>query len=234
MAIFTQSVSAVAANNDIFQTTYIESEETLVEDPLLLSCTLKRLVTDEPTNYSYSLTNKSLKEKITDDDRVYAENVRDYYCKQWFWASLNSSRNLSKFRHRAFYLMSNRIRTVKQDDIGIYYKMPWFYDEDMIYNDLKAKYVTKDLPVISYPRNKERIELEYIKSTISTQKNRKLERFWFTNGTYLYTIQVQRDNPLLTMFRNMIEPGKTVSLETRIREDRIDQFYFYSLYDFNF
>jgi hypothetical protein len=225
------TIATIAANEPWISTVYVEKEQELSHDPLVLSCALKRTNAEDKNNY-LSLTSSDLAAKVTDEDRATAEAIREYYCKQWFWASLNGANNLSSFRNRAFYLMSNRIRKVVEQDIGIYYKLPWFYDEDMIYNDLKKNYIHKDLPMTSIRKTTK--ELMFLRSSQSHQKNRKVERFWFTDDTYLYTITLQLNNPLLEMFRNMIEVGRKSKFDTYVKHDRLAEFEFYTLYNFNF
>jgi uncharacterized pyridoxamine 5'-phosphate oxidase family protein len=132
--------------------------------------------------------------------------------------------------------LESRIRDCSEQDSGIYYKLPWFYQEDMIYDDFKKTYTTTDIPTIAYgsSRAKSEFELTYLKSSVCKQQKRKLERFWFTNGSYLYNIEITQDNPLIEMFRNMIEPGKTVRFTGYYKIERLDQMYFYSLFQFNF
>ena len=95
---------------------------------------------------------------------------------------------------------------------------------------------TTDIPTIAYGSRgvKSEFELTYLKSSVCKQQKRKLERFWFTNGTYLYNIEITQDNPLIEMFRNMIEPGKSVRFTGYYKIERLDQMYFYSLFQFNF
>lgn len=219
---------------DIFSSTYKEKETEFKVDPLVLACSLKELV--EKDQGYFQLDDPRVSENITDATREHAEVVRKYYTKKFFWTAFTDSRGLSDYRRRLINLLENRIRTCKDQDCGIYYKLPWFYEEDMIYDEFKLKYETKDLPrpTFSNVMKKELdvLELEYLKSTYSTQRKRKIERFWFTDQKYLFCIEVDRENILIDMFRAMLT--KNVKLESRTSIDRIDQMYFYKLFKFNF
>ena len=223
-------------DHDIFTGIYKEQSTSFKEDPLVLSCTAKRY--SETSNTHISLEGDTTIEMITDEDRALAEKIRKYYTKKWFWQTLSNVGHMSDFRTRCCYLLENRIKECKEKDTGIYYKLPWFFDEDMHYDEFKKQYKTKDTDVDSVPRNKfstkSKFTLTYLKSTVSRQQKRKLERFWFTDGSVLYNVEVLQDNPLIDMFRNMIEPGKSVNIESYCTVDRIDQMYFYKLYRFNF
>lgn len=220
--------------SDIFETEYRAEPTIYKEDPLVLACALQDLWLKHERYYN--LQGEEVHEHVTDEIRARAEEIRKHYTKKWFWHSLNNN-HLSDYRRRVCYLLENRIRKCEEKDSGIYFKLPWFYDEDMIYEDFKKQLNTTDVPQIKYgglPPVKERLTLTYLRSTISTQNKRKLERFWFSDGAYLFNITVMTDNPLLDMFRNMIKIGDAVTFETHRSVDRIDQMYYYKLFKFNF
>lgn len=219
----------------IFNSTdYREKDTEFKEDPLVLSVSLKDLMDKNPGAY-YSLEDLRVFENINDEIRDRAEQVRKYYGKKYFWSNLSSTRPLSGFRSRLCYLLENRVRTCKDKDAGIYYKVPYFYDEDMIYDEFKKQYKTDDVPrigEITTPRAKHRFTLKYIKTTSSRQQKRNINRFWFTDDTYLYSIEINNDNPLLELFKQLVVEKMTVTLESNYNIDRIDQMYFYKLFNF--
>lgn len=219
---------------DVFDQKYVKEDTVFKEDPLVLACALQDLW--QKHERYYNLEGAEVREHITDEIRARAEEIRKHYTKKWFWRSLNGCQ-LSDFRQRVCYLLENRIRTCNERDVGIYFKLPWFYEEDMIYDDFKKQLNTTDVPSIRYGGMspvKERLTLTYLKSTISTQNKRKLERFWFSDETYLFSITVTHDNPLLDMFRDMLEIGEPVTFETYRSLDRIDQMHYYKLFKFKF
>lgn len=203
-------------------------------DPLVLSCVLKKYI-EEGKGY-ISLENENLVELITPADIELSEKIRKYYTKKFFWTALSNDRQLSDYRTRLINLLENRIDKCKDQDCGIYYKLPWFYEEDMSYEDFKSKYKIDSVPRIVYggTSGPEDLELDYIKSTVSTQRKRKIERFWFTDKTHLYSIEVEQSNPLIEMFRHFLQQSNPVKLQGYRTEDRIDRMYFYKIYRFNF
>jgi hypothetical protein len=222
--------------NDFLSST--EMKERITEfqyDPLVLACSLKDLV--EKQEGYYRLDEQRVIDNITPEIEQQAEEVRKYYTRKFFWNALSNNRALSDYRRRLINLLENRIRSCKDQDCGIYYKLPFFYEEDQVYDDFKKQYMVTDVPNIHYGINKskEEFELSYLKSTYSTQRKRRLERFWFSNNKYLFQIEVDRDNPLIEMFKTLLEANpSSVKLEGYRTVDRIDQMYFYKLYKFNF
>jgi len=221
---------------DIFSSTYKEDIKEFKADPLALACSLKDLF--EKTQCHLSMDDLRVVENVTEDILEHAERVRKYYTKKFFWNNLSGSK-LSDYRSRLCSLLENRIRTCKEQDVGIYYKLPYFYEEDMAYDDFKQQYNTTDIPrvldgsSIRLPTEKSQLTLTYLKTTSSRQQKRNLHRFWFTEGTYLFNIEITNDNPLLEMFKQLVVEKMTITLDTYYNVDRLDQMYFYKLYKFS-
>jgi hypothetical protein len=220
--------------DDIFSATYKEKETEFKEDPLVLSVAAKDLLAQFPGSY-FSLEDLRVYEHVNDNHKEEAERIRKYYGRKFIWKHLESNRSISDFRSRVCYLLENRVRTCKDQDSGIYYKLPYFYQEDMIYDEFKKQYNTTDVPKIVYggsTSRKQQLTLAYLKSTTSRQRKRNLLRFWFTDSKYLYGIEITNDNPLLEIFKQLVIEKMTITLDTYYNIDRIDQMYFYKLYNF--
>lgn len=220
---------------DILSSNYAEREVEFKDDPLVLSVSLKDLLDKTPGSY-FSLDDPRVAGNVTEDTRSTAEQIRKYYGKKYFWNNLTNSRALSGYRSRVCYLLENRIHTCKDKDAGIYYKLPFFYEEDMIYDDFKKQYNTTDVPrigSIKTPNAKHQLTLKYIKTTSSRQQKRNVNRFWFTDDVYLYNIEVVNDNPLLELFKQLVVEKVTITFDTYYNVDRLDQMYFYKLFNFS-
>ena len=220
--------------DNIFSSDYKEKIVEFKEDPLVLAVSLKELLDNNPHIY-YSLEEERVAENVTDETRTLAEQIRKYYGRKYFWSNLSNSRQMSDFRGRVCYLLENRIHVCKDKDMGIYYKLPYFYAEDMIYDDFKKQYNTTDVPQVirgGVKPVKSQLTLKYLKSTSSRQQKRNINRFWFTDNTYLYNIEVNNDNPLLEMFKQLVVEKVEVTFDTYYNVDRIDQMYFYKLFNF--
>lgn len=234
-----QSRNLVVSDDiDIFTSTYKEKDTQFKEDPLVLAVALKEMIGE--TGMHSSLDDPRVHEYITEAVREQAEQIRKYFGKKFFWNNLANNRELSGFRSRVCYLLENRVRVCKEKDIGIYYKLPYFYDEDMIYDEFKKQYTTNDLPYktwyaggLNKKTEKERITLKYIKTTACRQQKRNVNRFWFTDNKYLYSILIANDNPLLDMFKQLVIDRVEVTFETYYNVDRIDQMHFYKLFNFS-
>lgn len=204
------------------------------EDPLVLACVLKAYTT---ANKGYlSLESDVLIGLITDEDKVLAEKIREYYTKKFFWRILSDSKSLSDYRLRLVNLLENRITKCKDQDCGIYYKLPYFYEEDVVYDEFKKNLKTDDISSLGSSRHNLMLkQLEFLKTTFSAQRKRKIVRYWFKDDNqFLYGIELASDNPLLMIFDDYLKDRQFVLFETRLSEDRIDSMHYYKLYNYKF
>lgn len=214
---------------------YIESRYKFECDPLVRSVSAKDLADKDPSNH-YGLQDDSrVKDNITADTEARAEEIRKYYTKRFFWDALKNGKPLSPIRTRIVQLLENRITECNDNDVGIYYKLPYFYEEDRTYEEFGKLYNTEKLTPLGNRRsNKFAKRLKFIKSTKGIQKNTKSKHFWFSDDKKdLYGIAIELSNPLLSLFEQIIEHNPTPIFETYLKEARLDKLHYYKLYSFN-
>jgi hypothetical protein len=202
------------------------------DDPLVLSCARKEY---EDNGHGYlSIDSENI--TVTDEHRVLAEKIRDYYTKKFFWRALSEVRPLSDYRRRLINLLENRIQSCKDQDCGIYYKLPYFYEEDVVYEEFKKTLKTDKIASLGSSRQNIMMKsLEFIKTTSSRQRKRNQIRYWFKDDNeFLYGIELTSDNPLLPIFNDYLAGRTSILFETRIAEDRIDNMYFYKMFSYKF
>jgi hypothetical protein len=232
--VILQQIQARQAHDPFLSTTLAERITELKEDPLVLACVRKAY---EISSKGYvSLDDQSLIGLITDQDRELAEKIREYYTKKFFWRALSEVRPLSDYRRRLINLLKNRIRNCKDQDCGIYYKLPYFYEEDVVYEEFKKTLKTDSIDSLGSSRQNTMLKsLEFLKTSSVRQRKCKQIRYWFKDdNNFLYSIELTSDNPLLPIFDDYIKDRPTVLFETRISEDRIDNMHFYKLYSYKF
>jgi hypothetical protein len=219
--------------NNPFSLEYIESIHKFDTDPLVSSVSAKDLVDRSPDTH-YSLRDDiRVKDNITPAIEARAEEIRNYYTKRFFWDALNG-KPLTTIRTRIVQLLENRIFDCNENDVGIYYKLPYFYEEDQTYEEFSKLYNTKKLSPLGNKRsNKFAKRLQFVKSTKGIQKNTKSKYFWFTDDNRdLYNIAIELGNPLLSLFEQIITDNPTPLFETYLKEDRLDKLHYYKLYSF--
>jgi hypothetical protein len=200
-------------------------------DPLVLSVSLKDIA--DRTGNILSLDSVDVRNNVNEEIVERSEIIRKYYSKKFFWKNLSNNRSLSPFRQRVCYLLETRSLETKDKDSGIYFKLPWFYDEDMIYDDFKKNLKTENLPKINYKVEPVAKRLEYITSTIGWQLKRKMHYLWFKDDEqYLHGIIIEYENPLFETFMDLIKSREFCTFITRVVENRIDNMHYYKLHKF--
>jgi hypothetical protein len=214
-----------------FQTYRDDKEKTWDVDPLILAVSAKDLA--DRTGHFYSLEGNEVRNNVNEIIVERSEEIRKYYSKKFFWRNLSTDRPLTPYRQRLCFLLETRSLTTVDRDQGIYFKLPWFYDEDMIYDDFKKTLITQNLPRIDFKVQPVAKRLEYIKTTVAWQHKRKLKRLWFKDEVgYLHGMEISADNPLLETFQDLLTEKTHCTFITRISEDRVDGMYFYKLHNF--
>jgi len=204
------------------------------EDPLVLSCVVKRLL--ELGQGYRDMNDTTTVAEITDQDRALAKNIKEYYTKKFFWRALSNNRPLSDYRRRLINLLENSIRSCRDQDCGIYYKLPYFYEEDLVYDEFKKTFDTSKLSDLGNARQTLFLkQLTFLRTSFSGQRKNKIVRYWFNDdNNWLYGLSLTKDNPLLEIFDNYLKEHQKVIFDTRLVEDRIDDLHYYKMYNYKF
>lgn len=206
---------------------YSEKPDTYKFDLLEAAVVLKKFAPE-----FMSIDDPRIVDAIDAEVKEKASAIRKYYTKRWFWNALNSTK-LSSFRQRAYELLETQTRTVLKKDLGIYVKLPWFYEEDIVYEDFKKELKTDDIPNLSPGRGKSQRRLEFLKTSNGWQGKRRTTRYWFKDDNkFLYGIELEMQNPLLPFFEEAIFANPTCVFEAYLVADRIDRMYYYKLNQF--
>ena len=221
-------------NNPIVSLEFIESIYKFESDPLVRSVSAKDLADQNPSIHYGLQDDIRVKDNITPVIEARAEEIRRYYTKRFFWDALKNGKPLSPIRTRIVQLLENRIVECNDNDVGIYYKLPYFYEEDQTYEEFSKLYNTKKLSPLGNKRsNKFAKRLQFVKTTKGIQKNTKSKYFWFTDDNRdLYNIDIELSNPLLSLFEQIIIDNPTPLFETYLKEARLDKLHYYKLYSF--
>lgn len=214
---------------DLFPlTTYQDDKKKIWDiDPLVLAVSLKDIA--DKTGIILNLENPDVKENVNQTIIDQAEIIRKYYTKKFFWKNLSSNRQLSNYRIRLCHILESRTLETKDRDTGIFFKLPWFYQEDMIYEEFRKKFKTTDISSENESLDSIR-SLSFLRTTLRWQNKRKIEHLWFKDDCdYLYSIILEKDNPLIETFYNFIKDSEFCKFKANYKIDRIDNLYFYKL-----
>jgi hypothetical protein len=213
-----------------------ESKETEVRynfttDPLLISCTLYRLIKESRDTDSVSYLNWSLNEhadkivsKITDQDRVFAESLKSYYMSKLLMAKLRGD-DFTKFKTDLMQYLYDSPNTLTSRFIGMVYKLPYFYEYDMKLVEIFGG-EHKDLGNARH-RDREDIVLTFIAKADNGQKRARHYEYWFKDDSDTrILLEVEKYNPVRNLWEQSIQSGK-LNINTLFEKKRRDNLEFY-------
>ena len=186
------------------------------EDVIALSVTRKRL--DSKTAL---LTSSIVFDAITQEDRVQAEIIRDYYRKKLTWLNLKNGSQISGFRTELGSLLHSDGKQVTSDSCRIAYRLPDFYEYDIGLETIKAQVTSK--PTITRKNQTETLKTIKVLHNASTKAN----EYWFlTDDNAAKMIAIHVSNPLDPLWRKLFNSSETLVIDSFTSEKMLDGFVF--------
>jgi hypothetical protein len=226
---------------NIFKESVFVKENTydISEDPIVLSCTIKRLKQmhkDDPTNHELNTLRKPVQvliigedQKIitpfiTDEDRILASDIKKFYEQKIIVLKLRGEK-LSDFRERLCALFSNTSNQYTDTQCKIAYKLPYFYEYDLglidifgtgysIVGDRSEEYDIKTLT--------------YIKKLDAVKKSKPRFEYWFCDeNENKVVLEVEKSNPLIPLWETHILSAP-ISVGAKFIKSYKDNLHYYS------
>lgn len=201
-------------------------------DPLLVSCTLYRLIKESRVNDKIDYLNWSLTEhadkiaaKITDQDRIFAESLGSYYKSKLIMAKLRGN-HFTKFKTDLLQYLNDSPTRITSKFTGMIYKLPYFYQYDMhlveIFSGEKV-----DLEKAPNQLDRREIKLSFISKADNGQKKARHYEYWFKDerGTRIL-LEVEKHNPVRKLWEHSIQNGD-VSINSNFEKRHRDNLAFY-------
>ena len=198
------------------------------DDPIALVCAAHRRWLEHRINKWPRL------EEIAciQEDRDRADDIRRYYGDRILLSMLKQQNKTTEFRRKLYGMITNSYQPV-ENDLGILYRLPYFYDEDLAIDRVILQTqsaepnhgVTKTLTV-------EPME----KVAIGRRGTGECTHYWLrsNNDTAAYKIAVRNDNSLYKLLDSLL--SKPVTLKTRVFNKHFQGAYsdrmYYQLADF--
>ena len=201
-------------------------------DPVLVSCTLYRLITESRTNDKIDYLNWSLTDhtdkiaaKITDQDRIFAETLVSYYKSKLIMAKLRGD-HFTKFKTDLLQYLNDSPTRITSKFVGMIYKLPYFYQYDM---QLVEIFGGEHVNLEKAPNNLEQqdINLSFISKADNGQKKSRHYEYWFKDENNLrILVEVEKHNPVRKLWEHSIQTGN-VSINALFEKKRRDNLEFY-------
>lgn len=204
------------------------------EDLLVLSATWYRLREQVKQGKPYvsveKLTDVTLFNNITEDDRTLAFKIRDYYSKKIMMWKLKGQ-SLTRFREDMNHFIHGDGKIFKEEMCPLVYRLPEFYHYDIQFDELANDH-NKIVKVRSY--SNETKSLNLVKTFIVGKRHSKRKEYWFTDiNDNLVTLSLTHDNPLLSLLDLASKEPLTISAKFKTKERDNVQYMYAEKYTFS-
>jgi len=207
MNILAHKTVFLQTDNDIFnevETTKTQSIIKLPDDPIALGCA------------SYRLGLKGLGQyhdfdhlAVMPEDRKMALDIRNYYRAKITWQMLkntDSQRPISEFRRKLMGIIENN-HNITQADIGILYRIPYFYVEDCEHDAIFA-----DLPpyeIVQTPGKNIESVFTLTRRVAVLRRTRSVTQYWFSTEKSVVPCMatIDNNNILKLLFDSIVDRG---------------------------
>jgi hypothetical protein len=209
----------------------------LTDDPVALSVSVWRSWTKQGPDSTERWMDLKYA-KATDQDREMASAIRQYYRNKLMLKALTNTTDktaLTEFL-QALYQYLNSNDTVTTEQLGMIYRLPYFYAEDQAREQLTLRYADHQPQLTTHLRTEVNITktLQPVTKILRSRRGAEMQEFWFeTQQQQLVLLPVSVSNPLLTLADSLYQQD-SVTVTGYFRPTRLRGFdlTFYNLFHF--
>lgn len=173
----------------------------LGDDPVALTCASYRFFKESGIRYSELGTITP-----TEADRAQATSLRKYYADRLLMCTLTNKTDtgMSEFRRKLYGVVTGTYQ-LKKSDVGLLYRLPYFYAEDTDIDQVMAATTVADLEEAKTEYHAG--EFALFKRVLICRRSGDYIQFWLnkTGSTFAYLVVVKADNPLLSLMESVIQ-----------------------------
>lgn len=200
----TQTIQDILDNLDVFDAGRRHAEPPpkivkLPDDPVVLACASYRMYLENPRHRWLNFESVV----VWQDDREEAERLKAYYrerFKETTFKMLKSTngRSLSSFRRKLYQLVNGDL-AITDREIGLLYRLPYFYAEDQ---DLDSVITATKSIAEHIPAHQQVMKLKLFKKILRSRNSGEVTQYWFTeeSNSHAYMLPVKSDNNLANFF----------------------------------
>lgn len=192
-----------------------EPDLVFVQDPVALACGSYRLFLETKIRWTDIMNDVT----VTDADHEQAALVRKYYSDRILMSAVAARGEMSDFRRKLYGLLIGQ-SGIKKRDIGLLYRLPYFYAEDTAMDQVMEQ--TETVPTNS-PRTRDVIgHFQVIKRIPVSRRSGETVQLWLQKGTDTvpYMIASKLDNPFLSLVESILEQPIKLVAEAHLKTHR--------------
>lgn len=168
----------------------------LKDDPVVLSMASYRVWTNTGARW-VDLENVT----VASDDRVHANDLRKYYAGQMTMDALKGEGLRTTFRKKLYAIATNCHEYTKED-VGLLYRLPYFYEEDLTLDRLVNEFTSVEVGV------KKEIHgvFSLHKRMLRSRRSGEYYHYWLRQegSSHLFKLVVKADDPLRTLVESLL------------------------------
>lgn len=184
------------------------------EDPVALACGSYRHFLESKIRWT------DLQDVVTTPkDHEQAALVRKYYSDRILMSAVAARGEMSEFRRKLYALLIGQ-SGIKKRDIGLLYRLPYFYAEDTAMDRVMEQ--TETVPANS-PRTRDVIgHFQVIKRIPVSRRSGETVQLWLQkdSDTVPYMIASKLDNPFLSLVESILEQPVKLTAEAHLKTHR--------------
>lgn len=183
------------------------------DDPVALTCASYR------TFLATGIRWTDLKDATaTDQDRRQAVQIRRYYSDRILITAIAAQNKMSEFRQKLYGLLIGQTG-LKKRDVGLLYRLPYFYAEDTAMDQVMAQTES----AVMQPGTQPVVGLfQVIRRIQVSRRSGETVQLWLQkdSDTVPYMIAVRLDNSLLTMVESVLKQPTGMKATAHLKHHR--------------
>jgi hypothetical protein len=154
--------------------------------------------------------------EVTEEDRAQAQVIRSYYTGRILMDMMKSKSSTSAFRQKLYGLLIGETG-LKKKDIGLLYRLPYFYVEDTELDQVIAETTSAQAPISAATEMVSTFSL--IKRILVSRKHGDYAHFWLRHHQRPepFLIVVKTDNPLLSLLTGLLKNPVQLSATAHVK-----------------
>lgn len=189
-------------------------DATFSDDPLALSITSYLIWKNNPSRRWVAFSEVG---RPGYEAREMAAEIRKYYLHRSTMKVL-MGKTPTEFQYKMNAFLAD-IRPLKTDELGLLYRIPYFYQEDLALDQVfeGAQQIEQDGPVLYSITN--HTTLTPIQEVLKSRRSGDFCQFWFSDtGGQRCVYEVKSDNKLLSVFRSLFrKPELAVTCQSQMQ-----------------
>jgi hypothetical protein len=190
-----------------------EPDMTFADDPVALAWAAYRVYLANPANRWADFADV----EVTVHDRAVAQEIRSYYTGRILMDTMKSKNPMSEFRKKLYGLLIGETG-LKKKDIGLLYRLPYFYVEDTALDQVIEQ--TQTASVMFGMELAGTFTL--IKRILVSRRSGDFVHFWLRHHkrSQPFMIAAKTDNPLLPLLEGILENPVKLSATAHLKTHR--------------